>query len=310
MLDQPTTITLKRPDKVVAAILVTAALGVFGVGLYLALPYLIRLAANTAIFIGEIVGLLFLAALILDRNNWIAADIWLKNVSRRIRRKVIADDPVGTISSIITRLEARMSQVQEHLVTAMSAWKRLNASIKEFAEKAANCERLATVATSEAMQQNQQIAAVRWSKSAEKLQPQADQLALMIDQLKQAVDLCRTRLDDLTNQREVYAKEFEATTASRKAVSKLRGFFGSNPEMDMLQIAVDEIEMNSAHTEAEIDQFVASIKPMIETAHLQRAADAQEASTRFGKFLGTANPATALLPSATDKTPVASRGAH
>lgn len=303
MIDQPTTITLKRPDKVVAALMALGAVGLFGWALWFLLPIAIALATNTIYLALELIVLALLVMVFGDRKTWLGISYWWKNQSRKIRRRIVADDPIGTLTTVIERFTARQEDIQSHIANATAARNRQRADIKKCRAKAENEDGLALAARAAGREpefERHAVAGDRWRKNADDMEPLAAQLADMIDRMNQASDLCAAKLDDLQNQRDVLAVRLESMKQGQTAVRTLKGFFGSNPDLEMLTMSVDEVELQASQAEAEIEQFIRVITPQVDAANLQRSADAQSAIARFDRYLQAPTTSGApLLPAAT-----------
>ena len=83
------------------------------------------------------------------------------------------------------------------------------------------------------------------------------------------------------------AMKLEALQDGAKAVKGFKRFFGANPDLEMQDLAVEEIERQSTEAEAEIDEFMRVMNPMLENADLKKNADALQAMEKFSSYLGT-----------------------
>jgi hypothetical protein len=66
--------------------------------------------------------------------------------------------------------------------------------------------------------------------------------------------------------------------------------FGNNPDLEMQDLAIEEIQRQSFEAEAEIDQFMRVITPRLQQADLQRDADAIEAMEKLNAYTAQSLP--------------------
>lgn len=297
----PDRITLKRPDKIVAGIIAALVIGLLGYGLFVVLPYLITLAENTITFVLELAALAVIVMVLADRDTWTMILYQWKNISRNLRRGIARQNPIGVMDTVIERFARKLEEIDDHMTKAAAACKRHEANIKTMRKKAADEDAIARTAISlqksELEIKRHATAALRWEKAAEDMVPMGVMLSEMQEKMEQARDLCANTLEDTKNQREVFAMTYETMTTSQKTVKSFKRFFGTNPDLAMLEMSIDEIERQTSEAEAEIDQFMRVMTPAMEAADLKKQAEAQEAMSRFGKFL-QASPTPTALPQA------------
>jgi hypothetical protein len=279
----------KSSDKIVGYILIAAVAAALGGGLYVALPYLIELAKNTIIFIGELAVLALLAIVFLDPSTWQNIYYKWRNISRNIRKAIIHEDPVGILATVIARLETRLGSIDDNIAKAVGAAKRQSKVIKQAFDQMT--QELAMAKTAKAQGKELEIkqhaaAAGRWQKAAEDMQPMEATLLNMKTSLERARDLCASKCEDLRNQKQVLGLKLEALKDGQTAVRGFKRFFGANPDLEMQELAIEEIERQSAEAEAEIEQFIRVINPMLDTQDLRKSAEALAAMEKFNNYLG------------------------
>jgi len=279
----------KKPDRAGGLVL----MGVVGLGIlyafYLALPTLIMFAQDTIYFGVEIAVGVVLAMFLFSRDFWSGIFYASQNLIRKMRRAIVREDPIGVLDTVIGRFETKQAEIADAMVQADAARKRQANSIGMMEKKSVNEQQLAKEAQRQSradVEVSQHLtAAQRWQSSADEMKPMATMLDKMQQSLEQARDLCTSKLEDLKNQKEVLAVKLDAMQASSSAVKRFKNFFGSNPDLQMQIMAVDEIERQCTQDEAELDQFMRQINPVIQSADLQKQADAQAALQKFGNFL-------------------------
>lgn len=280
----------KSSDKAVGYALIALGALALGTGLYFALPILIELAKNTIILVGELVVLAFLAIVFLDKNTWTNIYYGWRNVSRKIRKTIIREDPVGILATVIARFQTKLEEIDENINKAVGAYKRHMSTIAK-AEKAQKDElAFATVAQragKDLETRQHATAAARWEKTADELRPMGDTLLNVKTSLERARDLCSTKLEDLSSQKQVLALKLEAMQDSQTAVRGFKRFFGNNPDLEMQDMAIEEIERQSNEAEAEIEQFIRVMNPMLDAADTKKQAEALAAMEKFNNFLGS-----------------------
>jgi hypothetical protein len=279
---------LKSTDKIVGtALAVVAALAV-ATGLYYILPYAIELAKNTIVFFGEIALLALMAIVLLDKNTWFNVYYKWRNISRNMRKAIIREDPIGVLSTVIVRFGSKLAEIDENITKAVAAYKRQSKVIRQANDQAAAELGLAKQSQREGKElevRQHAAAASRWEKTAQEMKPLEETLLNVKSSLERARDLCAARLADLESQKQVMAIKLEAMQDGQKAVKSFKRFFGTNPDLEMQELAVEEIERQSTEAEAEIEQFMRVVNPMLDASDTKRNAEALAAMEKFGLFL-------------------------
>ena len=313
----PTPINLKGKDKAVMAIIATLV----GIPLIYAativVPILLALAINTTYLLGICVGLFVAVTALWDSR--VAIYYWWANTSRNIRKAVARENPIGVMDTAIGRFENRLEQIDDNLNKSTAAGKRLEKDISDMKKEAAKADQMTAAAKaqgkSEAEQARYARSAKRWEDDSEELLPLYESLIRMGVALGSAREVCLNSLEDMKDQRRVFEKKFTAMKVGQSAVRSMASFFKTNPDLEMLQHSIDEIERQTSEAEAEIDNFINAITPAIQTNDLKKAAEAEAALARFNaKFISGGQ---AALPAASvevvnterDRVPASSRRA-
>lgn len=301
-------VSLKRADKWVMALIGLFVLGLGGAALYYLLPILIALATNAIIFMAELAVLGILGIILLDRGTWTALFYRWKLMSRNMRKSVAREDPVGVLDVVVQKFETKLAKIDDNITQAVGAKNRQVDSIGKAEKKAEQEYGLAEVARrnrrSDAEVGQHAAAGSRWAKAAEELRPMAVLLTDLQARLEGARDLCAVQITDAKSQKDVLALKLGALQSGQKAVKSFKRFFGNNPELEMQEFAIDAIEQQASEAEAEIDQFMRVIDPMIQEQDLKKQAATLSAMKKFDHFLA-ARPAAvieavpALLPKET-----------
>lgn len=284
-------INLKKQDKVVMATMaILAAIVGAGViyGLGLIMPFLVALAENTIYFALEMLALVIIV--LSAAQVWAERDLFYykwKNIARNIRKAIIREDPVGVLKTAISRFDQKIESIDEKIAEAIGALKIQVAKQKE-AQAKADTERNNFLAAermekSDSEKGRYAVAATRWEKAAQEMQPMVDLLTNMKSSLQKARDLANNTLEDLKNQLEVLSVRLEASQAGKSAASSLKAFFSSSNESDMAMMAFEEIEKQTAEAEASIEEFMRVMDPSLRKADLQAQAEAIAAMERFSE---------------------------
>ena|SRR5689334_7265707 len=285
-------VSLKKQDKVVMTAMGIVA-GLLGGGilyaLYLLMPVLVSLAKNTIIFFAELAVLVVM--FMVAAQLWAERDLFVyrwKMAARNLRKALVREDPIAALDVAIKRFEHRLDQIDERIAEAIGAKKTQDNSIAQTIKNAEEEESLAAAALklkkSERELAQHATAALRWRRAAEGMQPMAEMMANMQTALEGARDLAQHTLQDLINQRDVLSVQLQTAQAGKSAVRSLKGFFGSSSETDMAGLAFDEIERQTNEAEAEIEQFMRVMDPMLKTADLKKQAETIDAMKKFEMF--------------------------
>lgn len=307
-------VNLKRPDKITFWILL-GVLGLLvtgvGYGFYLLLPTLIELATNTIIFFAELGVVAFMLILALQVFLSRQAIYYkMQMFARNVRKAVVKSDPIGVIDVAIHRFEQRLEDVDDRMKESQAAIGNLATKIRNtrgggVLDQAENEESLAVAAQRtgkpEADVNVHLAAAEQWRRAAGTLEPLlANQKARQV-QLQGARGVCDRGLSNLKTQKQVLSIQLEALRADAAQAKAFRRFFGNNEDLDMIDMAVDEIERQSAACEAEVTQMLQQADPIIQKEALQRDADAQRARARLAaapapEVFTTSAPTATVIP--------------
>jgi len=209
----------------------------------------------------------------------------MKLAARNARRAVIRENPIGVLDISIGRFQRKLDDIDENSKAADAARKRLANRISTIEINAKNECDLAMAAQRQGKSENavaqHAVAQERWLKSVEPLKAMYEQQTLMQEKLHQARDLCAAQLEDLRNQKSVMQVQLEALQEGASMARRFKQFFSANPELEMLQLSVEEIERQTTEAEAEIDQVMRLVDPMLQKAELQKSADSAAALARL-----------------------------
>lgn len=285
----------KDSDKRIAAVVMLAVLAGAGYGLLWLLPILIQLAQETITLGIEVVVGALLGALVWTNyeNVWYA----MLGLSRSIRRLIVHENPVGMLDAVIARLQKRLEEIADALRDATAAKSRIEAKVRNpkaaidpehagMMDKAESEEAMVATLQRRGGSQteiNRHAAnAARWRQSADSMQPVIAQLTDMIATLKKADEFAKDKMAERENARDVLVAELDARREGQKAVRSFKRFFSkSSDDVQILGMSIEEIELQSAQDEAEIDQFLDAIKPQLADEEVKKSAAAEQAMRRF-----------------------------
>lgn len=293
---------LKTADKtvmgVIAAIVAVPAI----YALTIVVPILLKLAVDMTYLAIMCVVLALIGMVIADKGFWTAVYYKWANISRGLRRSVARENPIGTMDTAIARFGRKLVEVDENRTIANAALKRHANKIAEFTGKAESEEAMVIEAQRQRKPdleiKRHATYAERWRKASAELEPMGVKFLEMAEKLTLARELADNSLEDMKNQREVYAAKYDVIMSNQKAAKRLMNFFGQNEDLEMLRLGVEAYEIQTTEAEADIDMFIANITPAIETNDLKKQAEAQRALDRLTIRLSGASQAS--LPPAVE----------
>ncbi len=300
--------SLKPSDKTLGAILALALLAGGGWVLYTVLPILITLATNAIVFFAEIVALIMMIVFV--ATNLTNGYYFFCNVARKIRRAIVADDPIGTLVTVEHRYERRLEDIDSGITAFGGSIKRQEDSVASAHSKAEKEKYQASTAQKTGRPSvevaQHATASQRWEKAADEMQPMLTTCKNALTFMQQARDLCSAKLDDARNQRAVLAAKLDAAQSGQHAVRMFKRFFGSNPDLEMHEMAVEEIERQQTEAFAEMDQFMRVSKPVLDAASLEQATDQMQAMEKFNAYI-TGGGASRMLTASSDQIQIPNR---
>lgn len=287
-------LSLQKPEKVALGVIV-GMLGVLtvgaGWGLYLLLPILEQMARTGLYLSLELVCLAILILLVIQ-GYWMRTSIiyGMKMFAKKAARHQVSKDPILGLTIAIERFEAKLEEINHNLSSASAAQKRIQNKIRniqktgalDFAEQEEALFSLAT-RTGHPMAECRQHAvnAKRWRDVAEGLEPVVANLSKMQIDLERARDLCAVTLDDRKNLKASLSVQLAAMKEGQSTVRAFRGFLNNNPDLEMANISIEEIERQTTEAEAEIDAFIRAVAPRVAAGELRQAAEAEIAVARL-----------------------------
>lgn len=282
-------ITLKKGEQTwsyALAIVGLMVLGGLGYGLFLLLPFLILLAKNTIIFVAELAVLI--AMLVTLAGIWSERDTWIykwKNFVRRFRRAIVREDPIGVLETAIRRFNDRLETIEEKINETVGALKIQKAKQKEAQFKAEEAAAMYLAAKNKGVSEQEQtryaLSNDRWTKTANGMQPMIDLLTQAKGSFEQARDIAVNTMKDFEDQKQNLKVQFEASKAGQSAVKAFKAFFGKTDDSDWAQMALDELETTINTNEAEIEQFMRVMDPVLKEDQMRNQAQAVAAMNRL-----------------------------
>jgi hypothetical protein len=298
---------LKPQDKLLGGILALLAAGAIGYGLWLVLPILIALAANTIIFVAEIMAICILLMVFANPKTWQTLYYGYMNLIHSARHGIVAQNPIGVLDTVIDRYNKKLAEIDTYLKNSQAARKRIENKITSrdgtgALQKAETERRLAATAERDGQPRNivalHATQAERWDKVASTLQPYVEMLRNAQDRLEQARDYVKIQIADSENRRETLRVQLDGLLEGQNSAKALKKVFSDNVDLQMEKLAIEEIERQSTEAEAEIDQFITSINPVLEENDLKRKSETEAAMARFDAYLRGEKPAAPALPAA------------
>lgn len=271
-------INLKQKDKIAMGVMAALVLAIIAVPVltwFAAVTALMATIAANSVYILVTVGGILLVLSTLWENRYNILYKW-KLMARNVARSIAREDPIGVMDVAIKRFENKLEDIGQHLINAQAARKQQQESIDKLKHKAIENDGQAEAARRNGRSDREiavfAMAATRSMESAAKLQPMADKFADICEKLVQARDVCRASLANMKDQRETFKIEYDTMMAGSKAIKGFKAFFGSNPDLDMLQLSIEQVDEQTAVAEAEIDQFLHDLQPQVDAQNLKQQA--------------------------------------
>lgn len=283
-------VNMKRVDKTVLVCLfaaILAAVGIAGYGLLLVMPILLKLAADSVYFFVMLIVAVFLAIGLGElAMSWRTVYYKMQMIAKSLRKAVVKSDPIGAIDVAISRLETRLDTAREQKRKALAAQKLTETNLSNASQSQASEEALAKQAERQARPKgevdNYLIKAQRWLDTVKTLTTVVANQRQRAERMVDAETICVRGIDNLKNQKTTLSMRLEAIKADAAQARAFKAFFGHSEEMEMFDLAVEEVEKQSAQCEAEVDQMLSEAEPAIQQAQLQASAAAEQARARLG----------------------------
>ncbi len=294
------TARLRTPEKVGAIVVVLALIAACGGAILHFMDTLVALAQDVVYFGIECVGAVLLAYTLF--TSWDAILLGIGLGLRKFRRMIVHEDPIGVLSEVIDRFTKKLGEIDDALVQQDAARKRQANAIAQAHAKSklemgmANAAK--TVGKPDVEVAQHLTAADRWDKAADAIQPQLDNLDKMQTALESARDMCAAKVEDFKSQRDAEKIKLDATQAYRGTVSRFKAFFGGDKDLELQDMALDDIERQTTEAEASVDQLMRMVNPMLAEADLKKQAETAAALQKFGAQFA-ATKAQAALPGPT-----------
>lgn len=314
-----THVPLKSYDKTVAGLFLIVILVIVagvGYGIFELLPVLLKMAEDIVYLGLELFAMLAIVAIL--AQLWMSRDavvLKFKMNARNVRKRFIADDPIGAIDASIHSFNEKLTDIDAKSVEANAAYLRFKNRVRNrektgMLDMADKEDAMANAAESLKRPDNEvsqhAVAAERWRNAAASVQPMIEDQAFIKGKLEEARQLAGDALHDMENQRVVLAAQYDAYKDSQAQITAFRAFFGKSEALQTIDFAVEAIEKKTTDVQADIDQLMHQLTPRIAAAQLAHEAEAAAALQHRAeaKQLAEAKPVDLPVARVKDALPV------
>ena len=124
-----------RPGGTFAKITAVAAACGIGYGFVMALPFLISAAANTLIFIGELVAIFGIIMVLSSKSFWKWISLFWTQLNRRIVGMFVRIDPISILKNGIQRMKEQLQEVENNITKLGGVLEQMKKDLRSYEDE-------------------------------------------------------------------------------------------------------------------------------------------------------------------------------
>lgn len=271
----------RRPEGIPGALFLAAFLIGGGYLLYISLPFLIALAANTLYLVGMLMALGAILYMVLDPKMRNLIWYMYKSAMRGITGLFVNLDPIGVLKSYVDDLKSNLRKMNTQIVELQGQSRKLNILVDENEKEIEKQLALARHAQKKSTMQNQVILATRKAarlkESNEKYNKLLAKMDILIRLLKKMYQNSLILIDDTESQVKEKEIERKMIRASHSAMTSAMSVISGNPDQRaMFDMALESIADDVSSKVGEMERFMEMSSSFMNSVDLQNGVFEEE----------------------------------
>ena len=289
----------KRPEGPFGMVALAAIVVGAGIGLYLILPFLITLLANTlyaAALTAVLIAVLWLAS---NRSFRAAIRNLFQFAVRWFASWVVETDPIGILRNNLDDMKKEKSELDQTLQRFAGSDERLQRSIAAkddeiatLGRKAAKAEQMAASATDPMEKERLLLERQTFLEQAgmlmqgvKQLQALEEQTSKMLTTFQHWSQIADSKIQRTENKVGFLAEQRKMILDAKATLGVGQRLLRGNPEqLKMVDMALDYLEEDTSRTLGEIREFSRYTDKLLTDDQIESGAAADEAAGKFAEF--------------------------
>jgi hypothetical protein len=289
----------KRPEGPFGMVVLVALIVGAGVGLYVILPFLIALLANT-LYAVALAAVLFAILWLAFNPTFRAAVRNLFQYSVRwFASWVVETDPIGILRNNLDDMKKEKADLDQTLQRFAGSCERLqrsiaakNDEINSLGHKAAKAEQMAAAAADPMEKERLMLERQTFLEKAgmlmqgvKQLQALEDQTSKMLTTFQHWSQIADSKIQRTENKVGFLAEQRKMILDAKATLGVGQRLLRGNPEqLKMVDMALDYLEEDTSRTLGEIREFSRYTDKLLTDDQIESGAAADEASAKFAEF--------------------------
>jgi phage shock protein A len=278
----------KKPEGVAGAIFLTGIIAGGGYLLFLAMPYLISLAANALYLAGMLLVLGAIIYMVLDPKMRNLVWYGYKSVMRAITGVFVNIDPIGILKSYVDDLTDNLRKMSSQIASLRGQMRKLSTLMQENQKEIDNNMKLAAMAKQKGNDKQMMLSsrkAARLKESNAKYKALHGKIEVMYKILTKMYQNSEILLEDTKDQVKLKEQERKAIRASHSAMKSAMSVISGDPDQRaMFDMALESIADDVANKVGEMERFMEMSSSFMDSVDLQNGVFEEEGLKMLEKF--------------------------
>ncbi|MBK7873440.1 MAG: hypothetical protein IPJ74_23645 [Saprospiraceae bacterium] len=263
----------KRPEGLTGAIFLTGLILGGGYLLYISLPILIPLLANTLYLALMLVALGALLYMVLDPKMRNLIWYMYKSVMRNVTSWFVQLDPIGILKSYVEDLQNNLAKMRKQIGAIRGQMRQLQSLMEKNNAEIDQNMKLASAARDKGMDNQVMLSsrkAARLQESNQKYQQLLNKMEILYRILTKMEQNSEILLEDTKDQVNLKEQERKAIRASHSAMRSAMSVISGDPDQRaMFDMAMESIAEDVANKVGEMERFMEMSANFMQTVDLQ-----------------------------------------
>lgn len=288
-----------RPGGTFAKVTAVAIAAGLGFGFVKALPFLIEAASNTLYFIGELVAIAAILAVLTSKDFWKWISLLWYTLNRKIVGMFVKIDPISILEQSIAKMKDKLANVHENITNLKAILIKMKRKLAEYEEQQQDNIRKLNLQNSKlkigGLSSNEQL---RVEMSVGTISNDISRLDSIIESQKQRIATSE-RYQEVMERLEIIAKAkierssldlkrtkdaYEAAEAQKSALKSISSILSGDAQSLEEEMAIEHITNTVDNSVAEMERFLDDSNGILENYNLDTAANVEKVNKILNKY--------------------------
>lgn len=288
-----------RPGGSFAKITAVALAAGLGFGFVKALPFLITAASNTLYFIGELVLIAAILAVLTSKSFWKWISLFWYTLNRKIVGMFVKIDPISILEQSIAKMKDKLNNVHENITNLKAILIKMKRKLSEYEEQQQENISKLNLQNSRlkigGLSSNEQL---RIEMSVGTISNDISRLESIIESQKQRIATSE-RYQEVMERLEIIAKAkierstldlkrtkdaYEAAEAQKSALKSISSILSGDAQSLEEELAIEHITNTVDMSVAEMERFLDDSNGILENYNLETAVNVEKVNNILSKY--------------------------